>query len=65
MTEAFRHRLSEARDKGQYHFGNTYYKVVFSHGKNAGDYGYSYQFYLKDAMNGVPEYVVYWEELVK
>ena len=46
-------------------FGNSVYKIRFDERKKRSLYGDRYWFYLKDAVEDVPEYVVYWDNFVK
>ncbi|WWC87787.1 uncharacterized protein L201_002679 [Kwoniella dendrophila CBS 6074] len=45
-------------------FGNSCYFVQFSERKHKGIYGHQYRFFLMDAVEDVPEYVVDWENFV-
>ena len=57
-------RLSElpTRDDGQpYSFGNSKYRITFEGPKEKQPtFGHRYSFYLQDAVDDVPEYVVQW-----
>ncbi|CAG8716585.1 12642_t:CDS:2, partial [Acaulospora colombiana] len=55
--------LSEARetDPDTLTFGNTVYSIRFDDVQGP-LYGHRYMFYLRDAVEDVPEYVVYWNE---
>lgn len=41
------------------------YKIRFEKRTHQGVYGHKYWFYLKDAVDDVPEYVVHWDHFVK
>ncbi|KAI0792933.1 mRNA capping enzyme-domain-containing protein [Abortiporus biennis] len=46
-------------------FGNSVYKIRFENRKDRPVYGDRYFFYLKDAVDDVPEYVVHWDHFVQ
>ncbi|KAK4687258.1 mRNA (guanine-N7-)-methyltransferase, partial [Tremellales sp. Uapishka_1] len=48
-------------DEEDLRFGNNCYYVEFTERRHKGIYGHQYQFYLEDAVEGVPEYLVNWE----
>ena len=52
-------------DATELSFGNSVYKVRFDQREERPLYGFRYHFYLKDAVEDVPEYVVNWENFVK
>lgn len=45
-------------------FGNSVYSVKFDAREHDSVYGHRYTFYLQDAVEEVPEYVVHWENFV-
>ncbi|GAA5978699.1 hypothetical protein JCM10908_004451 [Rhodotorula pacifica] len=45
-------------------FGNSVYSVKFDAREHDSVYGHRYTFYLQDAVEEVPEYVVYWDNFV-
>lgn len=45
-------------------FGNSVYSVKFDAREHDSMYGHRYTFYLQDAVEEVPEYVVYWDNFV-
>ena len=45
-------------------FGNAVYSVKFDERDWAEPYGHRYTFFLQDAVEEVPEYVVYWDNFV-
>ena len=60
-----RHRLSEIpEDAEDLSFGNDVYKVKFDDRDMTPRYGHRYTFFLQDAVEEVPEYVVYWDEFL-
>ncbi|KAI0075824.1 hypothetical protein K474DRAFT_1357328 [Panus rudis PR-1116 ss-1] len=46
-------------------FGNSVYQIRFDDRKKRPLYGHRYWFYLKDAVDNVPEYIVHWDNFVK
>ncbi|TFL06057.1 mRNA capping enzyme-domain-containing protein [Pterulicium gracile] len=47
-------------------FGNTVYKIRFENQRiGKGAYGHKYWFYLTDAVDDVPEYLVFWDNFVQ
>jgi hypothetical protein len=46
-------------------FGNDVYRIRFEERDNRPLFGHRYHFYLKDAVDDVPEYVVRWNAFVK
>jgi mRNA (guanine-N7-)-methyltransferase len=42
-------------------FGNSKYHITFEDRHHRPDYGWAYRFYLEDAVDDVPEYVVKWD----
>ncbi|POY74336.1 hypothetical protein BMF94_2530 [Rhodotorula taiwanensis] len=46
-------------------FGNSVYSVKFDSRECDSIYGHRYTFYLQDAVEEVPEYVVYWDPFVE
>ncbi|CCA69844.1 related to RNA (guanine-N7-) methyltransferase [Serendipita indica DSM 11827] len=57
--------LAEAQesDPNALSFGNEVYRIRFDQARGP-LYGHRYMFFLEDAVEDVPEYVVYWEEFV-
>ncbi|KAJ3785220.1 mRNA capping enzyme-domain-containing protein [Lentinula aff. detonsa] len=45
-------------------FGNAVYKVRFESREHSGMFGRKYWFFLQDAVEDVPEYLVYWDNFV-
>ncbi|TCD62621.1 mRNA cap guanine-N7 methyltransferase [Steccherinum ochraceum] len=45
-------------------FGNSVYKIRFDQRSHRGVYGHRYWFFLKDAVDDVPEYIVHWDHFV-
>lgn len=58
-------RLEETQDAAALEFGNDDYKIEFDNRYAQGDvpFGNKYHFWLKDAVDNVPEYVVDWRML--
>ena len=46
-------------------WGNEVYKIRFEDRASRPVFGHRYWFYLKDAVDDVPEYVVHWENFVE
>ena len=46
-------------------WGNEVYKIRFEDRASRPMFGHRYWFYLKDAVDDVPEYVVHWENFVE
>ncbi|KAI5479278.1 mRNA (guanine-N7-)-methyltransferase [Pseudohyphozyma bogoriensis] len=46
-------------------FGNAVYRVQFDERDNTPRYGHRYTFFLQDAVEEVPEYIVYWENFIE
>ncbi|WWC60216.1 uncharacterized protein I303_102782 [Kwoniella dejecticola CBS 10117] len=51
-------------DDPELKFGNSCYFVQFSERRHKGIYGHQYRFFLTDAVEDVPEYVVDWDNFV-
>lgn len=59
---AARSRLKELPpDANPLAFGNEVYRIVFDDRSKFPAFGYRYTFYLTDAVEDVPEYVVQWD----
>lgn len=56
-------RLDELAE-GEVSFGNSCYQITFAERHHQGIYGREYRFYLEDAVEDVPEYIVDWENFV-
>lgn len=60
-----RERLNELPDDDEeLRFGNSCYSIQFTERQHKGVYGHDYRFYLTDAVEDVPEYLVDWENFV-
>ena len=46
-------------------WGNSVYKIRFEDRHNRPVFGHRYWFYLQDAVDDVPEYVVHWDNFVQ
>ncbi|KAG6885072.1 hypothetical protein C0993_006151 [Termitomyces sp. T159_Od127] len=53
---------SDAKDLS---FGNSVYKIRFENRDKRSLFGHKYWFFLQDAVENVPEYVVYWDNFVE
>lgn len=61
-----RTRLEELPpDAPSLEFGNEVYRIKFDERDWSEQFGNRYTFYLQDAVEEVPEYVVYWEAFVE
>ncbi|KAK4698387.1 mRNA (guanine-N7-)-methyltransferase, partial [Phenoliferia sp. Uapishka_3] len=58
-------RLGAIPEGEELEFGNSVYKVKFDSRDSTPRYGHRYTFFLEDAVEEVPEYVVYWEEFAQ
>jgi len=57
-----RERLNELpEDAKPLSFGNGVYQITFEDRSKAPAFGHRYSFYLQDAVEDVPEYVVQWD----
>ncbi len=58
--------MAEAQesDPNALSFGNEVYRIRFDQARGP-LYGHRYMFFLEDAVEDVPEYVVYWDEFVR
>ncbi|KAI0648227.1 mRNA capping enzyme-domain-containing protein [Trametes meyenii] len=55
-------QLDDAKDLS---WGNNVYKIRFEERERRPVFGHRYWFYLKDAVDDVPEYVVHWDNFVE
>ena len=64
LTNAADHRaeLRKLPERARLEFGNNVYRIKFDTRHRPGEdyYGHRYHFYLEDAVEDVPEFVVYW-----
>lgn len=59
-------RLDALPDTGDVSFGNSKYRVEFeSRERPTSGFGHKYTFWLEDAVDCVPEYVIEWDHLVQ
>ncbi|OWZ50983.1 mRNA cap guanine-N7 methyltransferase [Cryptococcus neoformans A2-102-5] len=64
-AELLLERLNELPDDDEeLRFGNSCYSIQFTERQHKGVYGHDYRFYLTDAVEDVPEYLVDWENFV-
>ena len=60
-----RERLNQlSEDDEDLRFGNSCYYVQFAERRHKGIYGHQYRFFLTDAVEDVPEYLVNWDNFV-
>jgi mRNA (guanine-N7-)-methyltransferase len=52
-------------DSAELSFGNSVYRIKFDDRENRPIYGHRYSFFLRDAVDDVPEYVVHWEPFIR
>ncbi|KAF7304686.1 mRNA cap guanine-N7 methyltransferase [Mycena kentingensis (nom. inval.)] len=52
-------------DADELSFGNGVYKIRFATRTHKSVFGHKYWFYLQDAVDDVPEYIVHWENFVQ
>lgn len=57
-------RLDEVPEGEALQYGNSCYSVAFNERRHKGLYGHEYRFYLQDAVEDVPEYIVDWDNFV-
>jgi mRNA (guanine-N7-)-methyltransferase len=61
-----RQRLDELPpDAEDLSFGNSVYKITFEERHKRPVFGHRYFFFLEDAVEDVPEYVVHWDSFTK
>ncbi|KIL68637.1 hypothetical protein M378DRAFT_158475 [Amanita muscaria Koide BX008] len=53
------------QDAEKLSFGNSVYKITFEKRKTGQIFGHKYWFFLRDAVDNVPEYVVHWDNFVQ
>ncbi len=58
-------QLPEDADGEDLTWGNSVYKIRFEQRDPRPTFGHRYWFYLQDAVDDVPEYVVHWDNFVK
>lgn len=61
----FSERLAQLPKDEPLVFGNEVYRVKFDEQDPTPRFGHRYTFFLQDAVEEVPEYVVYWDEFVQ
>lgn len=60
----FRNRLEELNPSTELTFGNEVYKITFDSQDTTPRFGHRYTFFLQDAVEEVPEYIVYWDMFI-
>ncbi|WOO85154.1 mRNA cap guanine-N7 methyltransferase [Vanrija pseudolonga] len=63
-TDLLLERLEQIPEGEPLEFGNSCYSITFEERHHKGIYGHAYHFYLEDAVEGVPEYTVDWDNFV-
>ncbi|TXT10949.1 hypothetical protein VHUM_01700 [Vanrija humicola] len=63
-TDLLLQRLEQIPEGEPLEFGNSCYSITFEERHHKGLYGHAYHFYLEDAVEGVPEYTVDWDNFV-
>lgn len=58
-------RLDEIPEGEELRYGNSCYAIEFNERRHKGIYGHEYRFYLEDAVEDVPEYIVDWDNFVR
>ena len=53
------------KDATDLSFGNSVYNIRFDQREERPVFGHKYWFYLKDAVENVPEYIVMWDNFVR
>lgn len=61
----FRDNLNGVKDADGLSFGNSVYKITFEKRDDKPVFGHKYWFFLQDAVENVPEYVVRWDNFVQ
>lgn len=64
-TQLLGHLDALPKDASELTFGNSVYKIRFETREQRPLFGFRYWFYLQDAVDDVPEYVVQWDNFVK
>ena len=54
-----------SEDSEELRFGNSCYYIQFEERSHTAIYGHAYRFYLQDAVDDVPEYIVHWDNFVR
>jgi mRNA (guanine-N7-)-methyltransferase len=52
-------------DEKNLSFGNSVYRIQFEERHHNSLFGHRYSFFLKDAVDDIPEYIVHWDPFVK
>jgi len=58
-------KLDEVPEGEELRYGNSCYAISFKERRHKGIYGHEYNFYLEDAVEDVPEYIVDWDNFVR
>ena len=54
-------KLPPNRDPNDLSFGNSVFRVKFDDRERKPIFGHRYSFFLRDAVEDVPEYIVHWD----
>ncbi len=65
LTDYYSRTHLDALPPPELSFGNTVYKIRFEDRERRPVFGQRYWFYLRDAVEDVPEYVVHWDNFVQ
>lgn len=57
--------LALDEDRSDLSFGNSVYQIKFDDIERRPVFGHRYVFFLKDAVDDVPEYIVHWNNFVQ
>ena len=60
-----REQLNSLTDQDDLSFGNSVYKITFEKREDKPLFGHKYWFFLQDAVENVPEYIVRWDNFVQ
>lgn len=63
---SYRERLDALpEDAEDLSFGNSVYRIRFDERENKPIFGHKYWFFLQDAVENVPEYIVRWQNFIE
>jgi len=64
-SEILLENLNTLTDRDDLSFGNSVYKITFEKRDDKPVFGHKYWFFLQDAVENVPEYIVRWDNFVQ
>ncbi|THH03787.1 hypothetical protein EW146_g10343 [Bondarzewia mesenterica] len=64
-AEQLLHRLDAIPPGGPFSFGNNVYRIRFDDQAHRPIFGHKYYFFLRDAVDDVPEYIVRWDSFIQ